>query len=368
MESDKDLPLREDIRLLGRVLGETLRAQEGDAAFELVERIRQTSVRFRRDDDLDAKRELNEILDDLSGPQTAQVVRAFTYFSHLANIAEDQHHIRRTRAHLMAGSAPHQGSLAYALQRAKVSGISHSTVGEFFAQSFVSPVLTAHPTEVRRKSILDCEREIARLLDERDRVRLTPDEQAANEEALRRQVLTLWQTRMLRFARLSVADEIRNGLSYYDYTFLDQLPRLYGEMEDLLTRFDGGADSPCELPSFLRIGSWIGGDRDGNPFVTAEMLKQALHMQSSRIFDFYLEQLHILGAELPLASLLVKTSEALRTLASRSPDTSVHRSDEPYRRALTGMYARLYAAVKQLEGFQPRRHAVGYAPPYASPT
>ena len=207
MTQDKDAPLREDIRLLGRLLGDTVRDQQGAAAFELIEHIRQNSVRFRRDDDVAARRELEDVLDALSRDQTIQVVRAFSYFSHLANIAEDQHHIRRSRAHLIAGSAPREGSLAHALARAFASGLGADALVVFFAEALVSPVLTAHPTEVQRKSILNCETVIARLLDERDRMQLTPEEAEANLEALRRAVLTLWQTRMLRYTRLTVADE-----------------------------------------------------------------------------------------------------------------------------------------------------------------
>ncbi|MDX9887391.1 phosphoenolpyruvate carboxylase, partial [Thauera sp.] len=225
MTQDKDAPLREDIRLLGRLLGDTVRDQQGAAAFELIERIRQNSVRFRRDDDIAARRELEDMLDALSRDQTIQVVRAFSYFSHLANIAEDQHHIRRSRAHLIAGSAPREGSLAHALEAALASGTTDAAgLVEFFDTARVSPVLTAHPTEVQRKSILNCETVIARLLDERDRMQLTPEESEANLEALRRAVLTLWQTRILRTAKLSVIDEVNNGLSYFDTTFLRELP------------------------------------------------------------------------------------------------------------------------------------------------
>ncbi|MBL8462110.1 MAG: phosphoenolpyruvate carboxylase, partial [Thauera sp.] len=211
MNQDKDAPLRDDIRLLGRLLGDTVRDQQGEAAFGLIERIRQNSVRFRRDDDIAARRELEDILDALSREQTIQVVRAFSYFSHLANIAEDQHHIRRSRAHLIAGSAPREGSLAHALEHALGSGTTDAeALLGFFDTALVSPVLTAHPTEVQRKSILNCETVIARLLDARDRMQLTPEEAEANDEALRRAVLTLWQTRMLRTAKLSVIDEVNN--------------------------------------------------------------------------------------------------------------------------------------------------------------
>ena len=165
--NDKDAPLREDIRLLGRVLGDTVRDQQGEASFALIERIRQTSVRFRRDEDLEARRELEDLLDALAREQTIQVVRAFSYFSHLANIAEDQHHIRRSRAHLIAGSAPRAGSLAYALERLRecLGDDTEAATGELLGKAAISPVLTAHPTEVQRKSILNCQTEIARLLD-----------------------------------------------------------------------------------------------------------------------------------------------------------------------------------------------------------
>jgi phosphoenolpyruvate carboxylase len=360
---DKDLPLREDIRLLGRILGDTIRDQEGEAVFQLVERIRQTCVRFRRNHDAEAIAGLEATLRSLSREQSLHVVRAFSYFSLLANIAEDRHHIRRTRAHRIAGSAPREGSMACALARAREAGVGHERLRAFFRDALVSPVLTAHPTEVQRKSILGCQMQVARLLDERDRVRLTPEEQADNEEALRRQVLTLWQTRMLRLARLSVTDEVSNGLSYYDYTFLRELPRFYADLEDLLAGGDPAWRSGA-LPSFLRLGSWIGGDRDGNPYVTAQVLRQTLRMQSARVLDFYLEEVHQLGGELPLAEGLITVSEALAELADRSPDRSPHRQDEPYRRALSGIYARLAATARSLDQFEALRHAVGDAPPY----
>jgi len=366
---DKDRPLREDIRLLGRLLGDTLRAQEGDAAFDIVEGIRQSAIRFRRDQDADARRELEATLDALSSDQSIQVVRAFSYFSHLANIAEDQHHIRRSRAHRIAGSRPREGSLVRALEQARAAGHERAAIMRFFSEALVCPVLTAHPTEVQRRSTLSSRMTIARLLDERSRIALTPEELVANDEDLRRAVLTLWQTRMLRQAKLSVADEIANGLSYYDYTFLTELPRLYGTLEDDLvalglTQTDAAA--AVELPSFLRIGSWIGGDRDGNPFVTAEVLKSALRLQSMRALGFYLAEVHQLGSELPIAEGLVEVSPELSELAARSPDNSPHRAGEPYRRALTGIYARLAATAEVLDQFESERQPLGSAPPYAS--
>ena len=177
--SDKDLPLREDTRLLGRLLGDVLRAQTGDAGYARIEAIRQTAVRFRRAMDGDApavRQELVALLSDLPIAQTLDIVRAFSYFSHLVNIAEDVHQNRRRRIHALAGSPPQRGSVADALDCIAGHGIDGSRLAAWLKDALVSPVLTAHPTEVSRKSILDCEREVARLLHWRDRGELTDDE------------------------------------------------------------------------------------------------------------------------------------------------------------------------------------------------
>ena len=358
---DKELPLREDIRLLGRLLGDTVREQEGPEAFETIERIRRSSIAFHRDGDTTARAELEGQLDRLTADETMIVVRAFSYFSHLANIAEDLHHIRRSRAHQISGSAPREGSLPYALDRAATAGIAPAELEQFFADALIVPVLTAHPTEVQRKSVLDTERKIAGLLELRDRTLLTPEERAASDEAVRRNVLALWQTRMLRRQRLAVIDEVANGIAFYDHTFLQELPRLYASLEDELAR---RGTATADLPSFLRMGSWIGGDRDGNPFVTADALRRALRMQSARIFTWYLEQLHELGADIPGATTVIEVSPELLALAERSPDAHPQRADEPYRRALTGLYARMAATARELDHLEAMRHAVGDAAPY----
>jgi phosphoenolpyruvate carboxylase len=359
---DKDLPLKEDIRLLGRLLGDTLREQEGDETFELIERIRQTAIRFRRAGDDQARAELEAILSDLTHADTVAVTRAFTYFSQLANIAEDLHRNRRRRAHQVAGSPSREG-LTAALSHVADAGVSTQAIGAFFRDALISPVLTAHPTEVQRKSILDCQLEVARLLTERDRLDLTEEERASSEENLRRVILTLWQTRVLRELKLKVHDEIENGLSYYRYTFLQQLPRLYGEIEDHLKTRWPEADMPVH--SILRLGAWIGGDRDGNPFVTHDVTRHALQRQSSTALDFYLSEVHRLGAELSQSLRLVTVSPALDALAARAPDASEHRRDEPYRRALIGVYARLAATSRKLDEHQPERLEKAPAEPYA---
>jgi phosphoenolpyruvate carboxylase len=298
------------------------------------------------------------------------VVRAFSYFSHLANIAEDQHHIRRSaRPCPRRGRAARRQPGAGAGTRRLEAGIDAGQLAGFFAGAQVRPVLTAHPTEVQRKSILDCQWKIARLLDERDRTELSPEEQAEHDEALRRAVLRLWQTRMLRRAKLSVMDEVNNALSFYDMTFLRELPRLYNASEDHLANAVPGwrEQGLAELPAFLRPGSWIGGDRDGNPFVTAEVLEAAMRAQSRKAIGYLLEQLHQLGAELSTTTSLIEVPDVeLMRLAEQSPDRSPHRLDEPYRRAIAGFYARLAATALALDGLEAPRHAVGAAEPYAS--
>jgi phosphoenolpyruvate carboxylase len=360
---DNEKPLREDIRLLGRILGDTVREQEGTDAFELVERIRKLSVAFRRNADHEADRALKGLLKALSGAQAVSVIRAFTYFSHLANLAEDRHHIRRREVHERAGDTQ-DGSIEVALARLRWAGVSPRLISQTLAQSHISPVLTAHPTEVQRKSILDAERDIARLLAQRDEIRgrampkdaLAPRELAANEAQLRARVLQLWQTRLLRFTRLTVGDEVENALSYYEATFLREIPRLYAGLEREL------GQQP--VASFLRMGQWIGGDRDGNPNVGADTLEYALRRQCEVALRHYLTEVHWLGSELSLSSVLVEVTPQMQALADRSPDTSEHRRDEPYRRALAGMYARLAATLKAFTGGEAARHAVAPQNPY----
>ncbi len=364
---DKDAPLREDVRLLGRLLGDVLREQKGAATFDVVEAIRQRAVRFRRDQDSKAGRELDRLLKKLSREDTISVVRAFSYFSHLANIAEDQHHNRRRRAHQLAGSPPQDGSTLRALERLQQYGVSAAELKRFLSAALIVPVLTAHPTEVQRKSILDAERDIARLLAERDRPPLTAPELKANGAMLKARITTLWQTRMLRYSRLTVADEIENALSYYRYTFLRQLPRLYDELEAEIGAHFASKAAPGSLPPFLQMGSWIGGDRDGNPNVSAATLTHAVTRQATLVLDFYLQEVHALGAELSMSNILVNVSPALAALAARSPDASEHRRDELYRRALIGVYARLAATARRLVQYEAQRHELGAAETYLSP-
>ena len=351
----RDAALREDIRLLGRILGDTIRQHEGREAFELVERVRQLSVAFRHKRDETAGRTLDRLLKNLTGDQTVSVIRAFSYFSHLANIAEDRHQIRDRLAHERLGHRL-PGSLERAFERLQEADVRAGDIAHALERAWLSPVLTAHPTEVQRRSIQDAERAIAELVAQRETL-ATEREREANEALIRARVTQLWQTRMLRTEKLTVADEIDNALGYYEATFLREIPRLYAELEE---RLGGRAVAP-----FLRMGHWIGGDRDGNPNVTATTMRRALARQAEVAIRFYLREVHALGTELSMSQQLAPVTPAMAELAARSPDHNPHRADEPYRRVLIGLYARLAATLQALTGTEALAHAVAPGNPYA---
>ena len=346
-----DEALRHDIRLLGQLLGTVLRTHEGEALYTKVEDIRRTALQFRREDDPAAARRLDTQLRRLSRDDTITVVRAFSVFSHLANIAEDRHLVRR----LESGATAAPGSLAHAMALLQRRGIGARRLASLLADACLMPVLTAHPTEVRRKSILDTERAIAGLIEARE---LGPaGGSAAIDEELLAAISALWQTRMLRPEKLSVYDEIANALAYWRTTFLREMPAVYAAVES-------AAQLPHPAPTFLALGSWIGGDRDGHPHVTAATMRAALKAQAETVFDHYAEAVHALGAELSMSRLLTAVSDELSELAAASPDPSRQRADEPYRLALTGVYARLLATAAQLGLTLHARAAVAPAAPY----
>ncbi|PSC04241.1 phosphoenolpyruvate carboxylase [Alsobacter soli] len=333
-----DAQLAEDTRLLGQILGETLREQDGEAAFEVVEAIRRLSIAGQRRSDDRAAQDLEALLHRLSPRETVSVIRAFSYFSHLANLAEDRHSVRARDTR--AGEGPQPGALAWTFKRMRDAGVAPQALERALRRALVCPVLTAHPTEVQRKTTLDAARAVADLLAARDRL-ASPRERAENERALRARIVQLWQSRILRMAKLTVRDEIENALTYYRSTFLAEIPRLYAELDEQLGH---------PVRSFFRMGNWIGGDRDGNPNVDADTLEFAVRRHAEVALRHYLAELQSLGQELSTSSLLAPCSPELRELAERSGDESPHRRDEPYRRALAGMGARLRATLRVLAG------------------
>ncbi|HUI98680.1 MAG TPA: phosphoenolpyruvate carboxylase [Usitatibacter sp.] len=363
---DKDARLAEDVRLLGRLLGDTIRTYEGEATFGRIEEIRRLAVASRRLEDTASREALARALDALTSDEAMVVVRAFSYFSVLANIAEDRHHIRRHRDNRREGAAPLPSTLRGLFADAAARGLRREGARVRLAGIRVYPVLTAHPTEVQRKSTLDGQIAIAAALARADSADALPSEVNDAVLEMRRRVGALWQTRMLRAVKLGVPDEIENAIAYFHYTFIDAVPALVAEVEDAVAALPGDGPRP-EMAALMGVVSWVGGDRDGNPFVTAEMLEHAFRRQAEVIFEHYLDGTHALGAELPLSGLLTRISPALEELAERSPDRSRHRHDEPYRRAISGIYARLDATVAALGLRVPHRAAVGAGEPYAGP-
>src|SRR4051812_20398250 len=287
-------------------------------------------------------------LDALGLDDTLSFVRAFMLFSMLANLAEDR----------QGGLNESGGDVAAALQSLAAKGIGVEQAAALLDSALIVPVLTAHPTEVMRKSMIDHRNRIAELMRQRDIGRAETPSGDAVEQAILRQISLLWQTRPLRRERLYVADEVEIALTYLRDVFLPVLPLLYARWERLL---------PHRPKSFLRLGSWIGGDRDGTPNVTADSLRIALGRAAQAAIESYLDQIHTLGSELSISTELTRTTDALDALADSSGDGNAARIDEPYRRALTGCYARLAATYEVFTGHPPGRQASVPGTPYARP-
>lgn len=335
---DKDLPLTRDRMRLTRLLAEVVREQVGDAVWQEVEQIPQLACHT---EDLSP---LRTHLQQLSPVVLDTLLRSSGLLAQLENLAEDLHHNRRRKAHRKAGSPPQPGSLARALTILREHGITADTLAGLLEYAQIVPVLTAHPTEVQRQTTLDCQRAIRKFLQLLDHPDVEADAEAALTAKLKRVLLTLWQTADIRPFKLTVKDEIENGIAYHPLTFLDALPALYGRLEDDIAATFG---TRIEIPNFYRIGSWIGGDRDGNPFVNADLLRYALSRQAEIAFAHYDYELEGLYRELSLSDRRVQVSPAVQALSDRSPDTAISREEEPYRRAIATLQARLAATARE---------------------
>jgi phosphoenolpyruvate carboxylase len=290
---------------------------------------------------------MDQGLDALNLDDTLAFVRGFMLFSMLANLAEDRQQAKTAT----------RDDLAFALNQLAQQGVTTEQAAALLDKALIVPVLTAHPTEVMRKSMIDHRNRIAELMRYRDLGRTETPEGDLVEHAILRQISLLWQTRPLRRERLYVADEVDISLAYMRDIFLPTLPALYARWERALSR---------RTKSFLRLGSWIGGDRDGNPNVNADSLYLALRRASQAVIGRYLNELHALGSELSISTELAKTTDEVAKLADASGDQHAARSDEPYRRALIGCYARLAATYEKITGDPPPRAASVTGQPYQS--
>ncbi|HSJ91142.1 MAG TPA: phosphoenolpyruvate carboxylase [Ilumatobacter sp.] len=345
----------DDIRLLGHLIGDVLRTQAGESAFELVERTRQAAVQLRRDGK-DPIAELVAVLGAAPIDHQVHLIRAFGWLSLLANTAEDLHQERRRRYHRDSGSASQEGSLPASFDRLLRQGVGKAAIAAELRELVVSPVITAHPTEVRRKTVLDHVDDVAALLQRRHRAAGSRSEIAEIDRALHAEVLALWQTAEVRLSKLRVRDEINEALRYYRSSIFRTIPELQRDLEQLVAERLGES---IHNPRAIAMGSWIGGDRDGNPYVTASVLALAVEMQATEAYRHHLVALVALSRELSMSARLITPTDDLTTLADASLDDSPFRADEPYRRALRGIHARLWAMAARV------LHDVPGPPPHA---
>jgi phosphoenolpyruvate carboxylase len=350
-----------DVRLLGRLLGGIIAEQAGQEVFNHVESARRTSVTARRGGTSPVA-ELTESLGKLDTDDALHVIRAFGWFSLLANTAEDVHHEQRRLFHRRLGHAQ-PASVTAALHELRAAKVDLETIRTQIDRLSITPVLTAHPTEVRRRTVLEGLARVAKALV--DRWPGTPDQDDPAIQELRVQILSLWQTAILRLSKLRVADEINESLRYYEASLFEAVPSLHADLEREINSLWPSQD-PIAVRKSVQVGSWIGGDRDGNPFVTAEVLEAATRRQAATALNHHLNALLQLSVDLSLSSRLVETTNELTELAEASGDDSPFRADEPYRRALRGMHARLYAyatnALGDLEPFTTPQPAVPQKP------
>ncbi|HEX2212938.1 MAG TPA: phosphoenolpyruvate carboxylase [Mycobacterium sp.] len=355
-------PMREDIRLLGAILGDTVREQNGEEVFDLVERARVESFRVRRSE-ID-RAELAGMFHGIDIHHAIPVIRAFTHFALLANVAEDIHRERRRAVHVAAGEPPQDSSLAATYAKLDAAKPDSATVADALTGALVSPVITAHPTETRRRTVFDTQHRITELMRLRLHAHTHTDDGRDIEHELRRHILTLWQTALIRLSRLKIQDEIETGLRYYQAAFFDVIPQVNAGVRKALQ--DRWPDAGLLGEPLLRPGSWIGGDRDGNPNVTAEVVRLATGSAAFTAFDHYFAEITALEEELSMSARLVRISDDLAALADRCDEPA--RADEPYRRALRVIHARLTATATEILDRQPEHELDLGLERYRSPT
>jgi phosphoenolpyruvate carboxylase len=284
--NDSSLPLRRDVKLLGQILGEILVSHGGTELFDKVEKIRLMCKTLRTHFDNEIYSELKDEIANLKSPMRKQVIRAFSMYFHLINIAEQNHRIRRRRQYQLEDDSivqPH--SIESAILSLKENNINEDIIQEVLNKLSLELVITAHPTEAAKRSILEIQQRIAVILKKLDYPLLTKRERSKLEESLFNEVTILWQTDELRHNKPTVLDEVRNGLYYFDQTLFEVLPEIHREVEICLEK--NYSTKQWDVPNFLRFGSWIGGDRDGNPNVTPEITWETLHKQRKLVLKKY---------------------------------------------------------------------------------
>jgi len=350
-----DALLRSNIRLLGNILGEVIKEQEGDSLFTLEEFIRHSTKEYRASLRNDIKQKLEKKIASLDPQTMRKLIKAFSTYFQLVNIAEQHHRIQRLREQKRKPGNYPQGSLRHTLQFAKKKKVTAQEISKFFSQLFISPVFTAHPTEAMRRTVLAKHSRIWSALEEFDRKDLLEEEKSEVIAQLKRHITGLWQTEEIRSYDISPLDEVTNGLYYFKTVLNEAIPAFYAELERALA--DTYPELIKEIPSFIHFGSWIGGDRDGNPFVTANVTWEALKRQSHTIIDIYLNSLDELYTEHSESTKVANVSEAMQksiehdlALEPGELPPFIRSKSEVYRLKLAFAYRKLQRYKLKLDG------------------
>ncbi|MDP4163193.1 MAG: phosphoenolpyruvate carboxylase [Bacillota bacterium] len=340
--NDSGLPLRRDVKMLGNMLGEILVHQGGMELFEKVEQIRAMCKTLRTQDEEETYQVLKQEIAQLDSPMRQQIIRAFTVYFHLINAAEQNHRIRRRREYqLKDNSVVQPGSIESAILSLKENEITADIIQHVLKTLSLELIITAHPTEATKRSILEIQKRIAVLLQNLDNPLLPKKERRKMEESLFNEITVLWQTDELRHRKPTVIDEVRNGLYYFDQTLFDVLPDLHEEVETALK--DHYSEREWKVPNFLRFGSWIGGDRDGNPNVTPEVTWETLQKQRRLVLKKYKAVLVELMKRFSQSTTRIEVSEEL--MRSVIQEEQRFLSEDQKWPVETEMYRRKFAII-----------------------
>jgi phosphoenolpyruvate carboxylase len=373
-EPAKDNPLRRDVRSLGAILGQVLVEQSGQDLFESVEELRRLLIEHRetvrrRPEQASSPAlmlKAQEIVSRMDLSRAHQVTKAFATYFELTNLAETNHRKRRRRAgKLDREHPPLPGSFRGTLLRLKESGISTENAAAALSQIAITPVFTAHPTEVARQTVLLKRRRIAQQLERLDRLPLTAEKAEDCENNIRAEVTSLWQTDEVRLAKPTVDDEIRIGLRYFRLSLFEALPKIYAEIVESFRDIYGLDLDENTLPNLVHFGSWIGGDRDGNPLVTSDCIRGALEMARALILREYLNDVESLSDRLSSSRRQTGVSEELlsrlqhyeRTIAGVHLAWGPHNTTESYRRFLSHIFHKLQQSREAVDAPAAYRNA-----------
>jgi phosphoenolpyruvate carboxylase len=379
----KEAPLRRDVRSLGTLLGGVLREQAGEDLFAHVEALRQGTIR-RRDAEARGSNEeaalhaanALELVHSLPVERAILLTRAFAFYFELINLAETNHRKRRRIALRLSGQAGRQrGSLAGTLSEMRRVGISSEEALDWLKRVLIVPVFTAHPTEIARRSVMFKRRRIGDFLATLDRIPIPEQDLVRLEQLVLAEITSLWQTDEVRSRRPTVYDEVKMGLDYYDVSIFETLPSLYREISEALHASYGLEIDTLALPQVLRFGSWIGGDRDGNPFVTPQVTRDAIQLARRHLLLYYQHQLQEIidllttsAQQRPISDALLERLQAYVAQA-HTPEAQVFGEQyefEYYRRFVICLKARVQRTLEYESGSHPGR--IGAALPVTSYT